>query len=144
MRRFRFAVAVTSALFLGLLIDKSFAYDTSGPHAFFNDDRNQFVDLWYNTNGHVTIKVSNGRPWRPMWVVAHTVFRSAGTVVANKDYHVYCKSPNPGGGGGDNWFVYPGPGVAADSVSVTTNKEAPWGKPKGGWEVSISVSGPAP
>ncbi|MDX0592442.1 hypothetical protein GOL39_28685 [Sinorhizobium medicae] len=118
--------------------------DTSGPSAFFNDDKNQFVEVWHNTNGNVTVKVSNGRPWRPMWVVAHVVFRAGKDTVANADYHVYCKSPNPGGGGEENWFVYPGPGVFADSLSVTTNKEDPWGHPKGGWTISISVSGPMP
>lgn len=135
---------VATVLLIGLYGVRAFAQDLSGPHAFFNDDRNQFVDLWYNSNGHVTMKVSNGRPWRPMWVVAHAVFKSGVTVTARKDYHVYCKSPNPGGPGQENWFVYPGPGVSADSVSVTTNKEAPWGHPRGGWEISISVSGPAP
>lgn len=116
--------------------------DTSGVHAFFNDDRKQFVDFWLNTNGKVTIKVSNGRPWRPMWVVVHAFFKDGSSTVATKDYHVYCQSPAPGGGGQENWFVFPGPGVAATTVSVTTNKEAPWTNPGGGWEIPISISMP--
>jgi hypothetical protein len=117
------------------------AADTSGIHAFFNDDRNQFVDVWLNENGHVTIKASNGRPWRPMWVVVHATFLSGGQVVGKKDYHVYCGSPTPGGGGNEKWFVYDSPGFAGvTALSVTTNKEAPWGRPQGGWEVEISGS----
>jgi hypothetical protein len=57
------------------------APDTSGIRAFFNDDRSQFVDFWQNTNGQVTIKVSNGRPWRPTWVVLHANFLSGGQVI---------------------------------------------------------------
>jgi hypothetical protein len=117
------------------------AHDLSGIHAFFNDDRSQFVDLWLNVAGNVTVKVSNGRPWRPMWVVLHATFKSGDQVLGKKDYHVYCESPIPGGHGYERWFKFPNPGfVGVTSVSISTNKEAPWGKPQGGWEVSVSTS----
>ena len=64
----------------------SAAGDTSGIHAFFNDDKNQFVDLWLNNNGKITVKVSNGGPWRPMWVVLHATFLSGNQVIGRKDY----------------------------------------------------------
>jgi hypothetical protein len=121
------------------------APDTSGIHAFFNDDRSQFVDFWQNTNGQVTIKVSNGRPWRPMWVVLHANFLSGGQVVGRKDYHVYAPSPNPGAGGTERWFHFGNPGFAGvTAITVTTNKEAPWGRPQNGWELEITYSAPAP
>jgi hypothetical protein len=120
---------------------RAHAADTSGIHAFFNDDSSQFVDLWLNDNGHVTIKASNGRPWRPMWVVVHATFLSGSQVMGKKDYHVYCGSPTPGGHGNEKWFVYGNPGFSGvTAVSLSTNKEAPWGRPKGGWEVEISGS----
>lgn len=102
------------------------AHDMSGLHAFFNDDRNQFVDLWLNDGGSVTVKVSNGRPWRPMWVVVHATFKAGDAVLGTKDYHVFCESPNPGGHGQERWFTFAGtPFIGATSVSITTNKEAP-------------------
>ncbi|VIO69567.1 hypothetical protein CI1B_27730 [Bradyrhizobium ivorense] len=117
------------------------AGDMSGIHAFFNDDRNQFVDFWLNNNGRVTIKASNGRPWSPMWVTVHATFMSGGQVLGRKDYHVYASSPVPGGGGSEKWFLYGNPGFSGvTSVVVTTNKEKPWGKPEGGWEIEISGS----
>lgn len=121
------------------------APDTSGIHAFFNDDRSQFVDFWQNTNGQVTIKVSNGRPWRPMWVVLHATFLSGGQVIGRKDYHVYAPSPNPGGGGAERWFHFDNPGfTGVTAIAVSTNKEAPWGRPQQGWELEITYSAPAP
>jgi hypothetical protein len=118
-----------------------YAHDMSGIHAFFNDDRSQFVDFWLNDTGNVTIKVSNGRPWRPIWVVLHATFTSGGQVLGKKDYHVYCESPNPGGHGQERWFTYANPGFAGvTGISISTNKEAAWGKPQGGWEVHISTS----
>ncbi|TGS85774.1 hypothetical protein EN817_20800 [Mesorhizobium sp. M3A.F.Ca.ET.174.01.1.1] len=117
------------------------AADTSGIHGFFNDDRNQFVDVWLNTSGALTVKVSNGRPWRPMWVVMHVAFMLGGQVVGRKDYHVFCPSPVPGGHGNERWFKYANPGFGGvTEISVTTNKEAPWGHPSGEWEVDISGS----
>jgi hypothetical protein len=128
---------------LGLLAPQR-AYaagDMSGIHAFFNDDRSQFVDFWLNDSGRVTVKVSNGRPWRPMWVVLHATFMSGTQVLGKKDYHVYCASPTPGGHGNEKWFLYGNPGFSGvTAVSISTNKEAPWGKPQGGWEVDISGS----
>jgi hypothetical protein len=121
---------------------QAFAADMSGIHAFFNDDQNQFVDAWDNSNGQITIKASNGRPWRPMWVVVHATFMSGGQVVGKKDYHVFCGSPVPGGHGNERWFHYGNPGFGViTGLTVTTNKEAPWGSPKGGWEVEVSTSG---
>jgi hypothetical protein len=122
----------------------AYSHDTSGIHAFFNDDKNQFIDFWLNTDGNVTIKASNGRPWRPMWVVAHATFMSGGTVLGKADYHVYCPSPNPGGKGAETWFRFAGPGLSPDKVVVTTNKEKPWKTPQGGWTIMISASAPAP
>jgi hypothetical protein len=140
----RYARGILATLFLlSALVtaQHSLASDMSGIHAFFNDDRNQFVDFWLNDNGHVTVKVSNGRPWRPMWVVIHATFLASGQIVGKKDYHVFCGSPTPGGHGNEKWFAYGNPGFSGvTAVSITTNKEAPWGKPQGGWEVEISGS----
>lgn len=117
--------------------------DMSGPHVFANDDNHQFIDVWYNENDNVTIKVSNGQRFQPMWIVAHINFLSNGQIVASKDYHVYCGAPDVGGGK-ERWFVFPGPGVAADSLQATTNKEAAWTTPGDGWEVHVGGSWPAP
>lgn len=144
MRKWFFGGAVAALLSI-LGADHAFSHDTSGVHAFFNDDRSQFVDFWLNSNGFVTIKVSNGRPWRPMWVVLHANYMAGGKTIATKDYHVYCKSPNPGGGGEENWFKFPAPSLSSvENVSVYTNKEAPWKTVKEGWTPSISVSAPTP
>jgi hypothetical protein len=99
--------------------------DTSGIHAFFQDDANQFVDFWLNTSGTITIKASNGRQLKPMWIVVHATYYMSGQVLSTKDYHVYCPSPNPGGGGREVWFVFLGPGVPADRVGLSTNKLGP-------------------
>ena len=137
--------ALIIVLLCVLSTQRVFAHDTSGLHAFFNDDRHQFVDFWLNEDGNVTIKVSNGRQWRPMWVVVHASFMSGEQVLARKDYHVYCQSPLPGGHGQEAWFRFAGPGMAGiTSVTVHTNKERPWKHPAGGWEIMISASAPAP
>jgi hypothetical protein len=96
------------------------ARDMSGIHAFFNDDKRQFVDLWLNGSG-VTVKVSNGRQWRPMWVVLHATFKSGDQVLGTRAYHVYCESPDPGGHGKERWFTYANPGFAGvTGVSIST------------------------
>jgi hypothetical protein len=80
-----------------------------------------------------------------MWVVLHANYMAGGKVIATKDYHVYCKSPNPGRRGEENWFKFPSPGVGyVDNVTVSTNKEAPWKTVREGWIPSITVSGPFP
>src|SRR3954447_26598019 len=74
---------------------------------------------------HVDENISNGRPWRPMWVVVHATFLSGTTVVSKKDYHVYAESPQPGGRGGERWFRFGPPAVGGvTAISITTNKEA--------------------
>jgi hypothetical protein len=103
------------------------SYDTSGIHAFVQDDKNQFVDFWLNLSGTVTIKASNGRQLNPMWVVVHATYYMDNQVLTTKDYHVYCPPPNPGGAGREVWFVFLGPGVTADKIGLSTNKEKPWG-----------------
>ena len=134
------AVASAAAVFF-LAPLQAHAADTSGIHGFFNDDRNQFVDVWLNISGALTVKVSNGRPWSPMWVVMHVAFMSGSQIVGRKDYHVFCASSVPGGHGNERWFKYANPGFGGvTAISVTTNKEAPWGHPSGGWEVDISGS----
>jgi hypothetical protein len=101
------------------------SYDTSGIHGFAQDDRNQFVDFWLNTSGTVTIKASNGRQLHPMWIAVHATYYMNNQVLSTKDYHVYCPSPIPGGGGREVWFVFLGPGVTADRVGLSTNKLGP-------------------
>jgi hypothetical protein len=119
------AVAVAALASLNVASAHS-AKDTSGHHAFFNDDRSQFVDFWLNDNGNVTMKVSNGRPWRPMHVVVNATFRSGGQVIGTARYYVWCESPTPGGRGNERWHTFAGPGVPGiTSVSITTNKTAP-------------------
>lgn len=113
--------------------------DMSGPHVFAEDDNHQFLDIWYNKTGKVTIKVSNGQKFKPMYVVAHVSFLSGGTVVANQDYHAYCAAPDVGGGK-EQWLVFAGPGVSADSLTAKTNKEKPWIKD----DVRVGVSGSWP
>src|SRR5215469_17956222 len=58
-----------------------YAYDTSGIHAFFNDDQSQFVHFWLNQDGNITIKASNGREGIPMWVVVRAGFMSGNQVL---------------------------------------------------------------
>ena len=117
-----------------------YAYDTSGIHAFFNDDQSQFVNFWLNQDGNITIKASNGREGIPMWVVVRASFMSGNQFLTRKDYHVYCQSPIPGGRVAETWFRFAGPHVSGvSSIALSTNKEAPWTTPSGGWEVMISV-----
>ena len=78
---------------------------------------------------------------RPMWVVLHAAFYAGNQLLGKKDYHVFCKSPTPGGGGSERWFVYSNPGFSGvTAVSISTNKEDPWTNPGDGWEFSISGS----
>lgn len=116
-------------------------HDTSGIHQFQNDDRNQFADLWLNSDGKITIKVSNGRPWRPMWIVLHATFLSEEREpIAKRDYHVFCPSPRPGGHGEERWFNFPGNGLEGTaSIGLSSNKEAPWGEDRGGWYIEIPI-----
>lgn len=115
------------------------AVDMSGIHKFFNDDRNHFVDLWHNTNGQITIKVSNGRPLKEMWVVVHATFMSGATVLGTKDYHVYCMAPSPGASSNEKWFVFHNPGfTGVTDIVISTNKERKWEDPKDGWELPIT------
>ncbi|MGO6690735.1 hypothetical protein ACCS54_07215 [Rhizobium johnstonii] len=117
------------------------AHDTSGIHAFVNDDRNQFVDLWLNTDGGLTVKVSNGRPWRPMWVVVHVSYRSeTNQEIGRQDLHVYCPSPNPGGHGAERWFEFPPPAVSGvHHIALSSNKEAPRDVPEATDPVMIPI-----
>jgi hypothetical protein len=48
------------------------AGDKSGIHAFFNERQEPVRRLLAEQQRQGQIKVSNGRPWRPMWVVLHT------------------------------------------------------------------------
>ncbi len=119
------AVAAATGPFV-LQAEPAHARDTSGHHAFFNDDRSQFVDFWLNDSGTITMKVSNGRPWRPMHLKVRAVFKSADRVVGTGEYYVWCESPAPGGRGNEHWQTFPGPGVPnITSVSITTKKTSP-------------------
>ncbi|RWY80467.1 hypothetical protein EHI44_29530 [Rhizobium leguminosarum] len=102
------------------------AHDMSGIHAFVNDDRNQFVDLWRNDSGKLTAKVSNGRPWRPMWVVVHVSYRSEDNrELGRQDLHVYCPSPNPGGHGAERWFEFASSYIGSvHHIELSSNQEA--------------------
>ena len=114
------------------------AQNTTGVYAFFPDDRNQFVEMWLNTDGNISVKVSNGRPWRPMWVVAHAQFYVGDQLIASRDFHVYCRSPNPGGHGAEQWFKFSGAGLAGVTrIYAHTNKEAPWKQAPHDWEPPI-------
>lgn len=148
MKRFSRAVTARisiSALLSVLFLSNLHAYEMTGLHAFQNDDRNQFADFWLNTDGNVSIKVSNGRPWRPMWIVLHARFMSGNQLLAQKDYHVYCQSPFPGGHGAETLFTFSGPGVTGvTNILLSSNKQAPWKNVQGGWEIMISASRPAP
>ncbi|MFT4183134.1 MAG: hypothetical protein QM636_14580 [Rhizobium sp.] len=114
--------------------------DTSGQHYFHQDDKNQFVDVYVHQDDRVTIKVSNGRPLRPMWINLHAVYRQGTSVITHVDYHVYCKSPV--GHGAENWFEFHTPGAnQASTVELSSNKEKPWKSPSDGWTVGISTDG---
>ncbi|WP_457578180.1 hypothetical protein [Ensifer adhaerens] len=117
------------------------AHDLSGIHAFVNDDRNQFVDLWQNDSGKLTVKVSNGRPWRPMWVVVHVSYRSeSNQEIGKQDLHVYCPSPNPGGGGAERWFEFPSAGIGGvHHIALSSNKEAPRSVPEASDPIIVPI-----
>lgn len=138
MRKILAAAVMTVALISPGLAQ---AQDQSGIHGFVNDDRNQFVDLWLNSDGGLTVKVSNGRPWRPMWVVVHVSFRSeANQEIGRQDLHVYCPSPNPGGRGAEKWFHFPTPGFSGvHHLVLTSNKEAPRAVPEASDPVIIPI-----
>lgn len=54
----------------------------------------------------------------------------------------YCGSSTPGGHGNEKWFVYGNPGFnGVTDIVISTNKEKPWGKPQGGWEIQITGTG---
>jgi hypothetical protein len=108
----------------GVFTETTSACDLSGLHGFFNDDRHQFVDVWYNTNAKVTIKASNGQRFRPMYLTVHVTYILNGVVQAIKHYSVMCESPT-GGGGAETWYVFAGLGVSANEISVTPNKRSP-------------------
>jgi hypothetical protein len=128
---------VLAIVFLLLSASAGYAQETTGPHAFFNDDAHQFVDVWYNPNGKVTIKVSNGQRYRDMFVNATVDFILSGQVVKTEVYAVMCRHAG-GGGGNEQWYVLFGPGVAADSIRVRTNKRNPTSGEIGG-ETSIPI-----
>src|SRR5215831_15496274 len=105
-----------------------YAYDTSGIHAFFNDDQSQSVNFWLNQDGNIPIKASNGREGIPMWVVVRASFMSGNQFLARKDYHVYCQSPIPGGRVAETWFRFAGPhvsGVSSIALSCGYRKSYP-------------------
>lgn len=118
------------------------AQDMSGFHAFFEDDRNQFVDAWLNDSGTITMKVSNGRPWRPMHVVVHVTFFSGGVIIGKQDYRVSCVAPLGGGGGKEEWYTFPpAPIVGATSISITTNKVSPRERGPRDWRPPLPSNG---
>jgi hypothetical protein len=65
-------------------------------HAFANDDRKQFVDVWLNRNSTITIKASNGRANRRMAIVVTVFFHSPLGVVGQRNYTVWCPAPDGG------------------------------------------------
>lgn len=145
------SIVVIMSLSVAALLNQSQAakaFDESGIHAFQNDDRNQFADFWLNRDHNtITIKASNGRPWRPMWIVLHATFiGNDNTVIDKRDYHIFCPSPTPGGHGAEHWFIYPNTTRAnvtnTARIQLSSNKEKPWGKPSGGWEIQIPIYPP--
>lgn len=137
MLKSMFKVLLALAVFFSA-VGKLYAQDTTGIEGFVNDDRHQFAQLWINPDGNVTIKVSNGRQWNPMWIVLHAHYYAGDQLLRTVDYHVYCPSPNPFGGGKENWFRYAGPNVPATRVVLTSNKTKPWTVPEAGWTPTIS------
>jgi hypothetical protein len=87
-----------SALALGLAPYKAHAGDKSGIHAFFNERQEPVRRLLAEQQQQGQIKVSDGRPWRPMWVMLHTA-SCLELRFWEEDYHVYCASPTPGRSG---------------------------------------------
>jgi hypothetical protein len=96
-----------SALALGLAPYKAHAGDKSGIHAFFNERQEPVRRLLAEQQQQGQIKVSDGRPWRPMWVMLHTA-SCLELRFWEEDYHVYCASPTPGRSGHVGSEVCPG------------------------------------
>lgn len=96
-------------------------------HAFANDDRKQFVDVWLNQNSTVTIKASNGRANRVMAITVTVHFHSALGVLGARDYRVTCPAPAGGIGakGKECWYenlqIPAGMGPVS-SLSLVTHK----------------------
>jgi hypothetical protein len=136
MPKIQAILAIAATLLIGPL-ERAWAYRATGVHGFNEDDRSQFVDIWENNGGNITVKVSNGRPWVPMWVVMNVVYWSGNQVLARKDYHVFCKSPRPGGHGEENWFEFPPVGPSVTRIEVATHKERPWKRPSDDWVMPL-------
>jgi hypothetical protein len=83
----------TFALGFMLTIAGSLGAHAERVHAFVEDDRAQFVDIWLNGNGTLTFKVSNGRRGMPMNIILKLDFYSGDRKVAEKSYNVWCPAP---------------------------------------------------
>ena len=118
-----FAVMVTNA-----------AHARPGVIGHVEDDRHQFVDFTANGDGTITLKVSNGSKFNPMWVVVHTdYFSESGESLGRRSYRVYCPAPSIGGGQ-ERSFTFPDPNVGDFAgVLMHSNKMAPWERPSPGW-----------
>jgi hypothetical protein len=103
-----------------------FAQDTR-LHAFVNDDDSQFVDIWLNQNGTVTIKASNGKPNRYMSLQVKVRFFSGDNVIGDREYrNINCAAPNGYGPGKECWFEnLPGTGLSGvTKITGETHKQS--------------------
>lgn len=96
-------------------------------HAFVNDDDSQFVDIWLNHNGTLTMKASNGKPNRYMDLRVKVYFFSGDNIIGNKEYsNIRCPPPNGYGPGKECWFEnMPGPGLSGvTKLSAESHKQS--------------------
>lgn len=96
-------------------------------YAFVNDDDSQFVDIWLNQNGTVTMKASNGKPNRYMDLRVKVYFFSGNHIIGDKEYHnIHCPAPNGYGPGKECWFEnMPGPGLSGvTKISAESHKQS--------------------
>ena len=95
-------------------------------HAFVNDDDSQFVDIWRNENGTITMKVSNGKPSRDMNLQVTVYFLSGDHVIGEREYrNIYC--PGPGSfGGKECWYEnMPGPQlIGVTKIAAESHKQS--------------------
>ncbi|RWP68167.1 hypothetical protein [Mesorhizobium sp.] len=95
-------------------------------HAFVNDDDSQFVDIWLNQSGTVTIKASNGKPNRYMSIRVIVYFFSGARVVSKEYQNINCVAPNGYGPGKECWFEnMTGPGITGiTKISAESHKQS--------------------
>jgi hypothetical protein len=108
------------------IIDAALAQDTR-LHAFVNDGDSQFVDIWRNINGTITIKASNGKPSRDMNLRIIVYFFADNLQIGTKEFrNIYCPAPNGYGPGKECWYEnMSGPSLSGvTKISAESHKQS--------------------